>query len=294
MNDRQTTVLLIEDNPGDARLVQEALTEAAATSVALQSFTVIRVERLSDGLRKMDEHPVDVVLLDLTLPDGQGLDLLSSVQKQAPQVPVLILTGLDDEAIAIRAIQVGAQDYLIKGRSDNFRLARALLYAIERKQSLALADRVRQLERELHALEQLSATVPTSVTAKSFGMLPVREQWPERFDQFVARYSHILDMAMEEQAFRVSHQTDDKLQGIADGLGFLKAGPRDVIEIHQKSLQASARGQTQQKTQAYLVEGRILVLRLMGYLVNYYRNHAGNQNGKAQPAATVSGKGEGA
>ncbi len=145
-------VLLVEDNPGDARLIWEMLAEAKGTRFDLQYAS-----RLSAGLERLAAGGIDVVLLDLSLPDSQGLDTFARVQAQAPQVPVIVLTGLDDETLAIKAVREGAQDYLVKGQVDSHLLARAIRYALER------ARLYRETVRRLKETETLSA-VTTSLT----------------------------------------------------------------------------------------------------------------------------------
>ena len=127
------TVLLVEDNPGDARLLREIFNEPASPA-----STLIHVESMSEAEKHLAEHEVDVVLLDLALPDAQGLGALRRARTAAPRVPVVVLTGLDDEALAAQALQEGAQDYLVKGRIvggsevETRGLFRALRYAVER------------------------------------------------------------------------------------------------------------------------------------------------------------------
>lgn len=121
-------ILLVEDNPADARFFREVLHEARATQ-----FTLEHVEQLSDALTRLTEERFAVVLLDLSLPDSWGFDTISRVQACAPQVPIVVLTGLDDEALAVRAVQEGAQDYLVKGQVEPGTLVRALRYAVERQ-----------------------------------------------------------------------------------------------------------------------------------------------------------------
>ncbi|MGD0919607.1 MAG: response regulator, partial [Thermodesulfobacteriota bacterium] len=123
-------VLLIEDNPGDARLVKEMLIDEGANKFSLAHVGLIR-----EGLSLLRDEDYHVVLLDLSLPDGHGLDTIRQVCAEAPHLPVVILTGFDDETIAIRAVQEGAQDYLVKGQMDSNLLARAIRYAIERKRA---------------------------------------------------------------------------------------------------------------------------------------------------------------
>ncbi|KCZ73016.1 putative heme/steroid binding protein [Candidatus Methanoperedens nitroreducens] len=122
-------VLLIEDNPGDARLIKEMLIEAKNIS-----FDIEWKDRLSSGLERITMGGVDVVLLDLILPDSpRGFDTFTRTQAQAPEVPIVVLTGLDDETFAINAVRRGAQDYLIKGKVDSNLLTRTIRYSIARK-----------------------------------------------------------------------------------------------------------------------------------------------------------------
>lgn len=122
-------VLLIEDNLGDAELVQEMLKEAPG------SFTIHVAERLGIGLKFLASHDVDVVLLDLGLPDSRGLETFTKLQTRFSHLPVVIMTGSNDEALGIQAVQHGSQDYLVKGQVEGRLLRRTLVYAIERKKA---------------------------------------------------------------------------------------------------------------------------------------------------------------
>jgi diguanylate cyclase (GGDEF)-like protein/PAS domain S-box-containing protein len=123
-----TTVLVIEDNPGDARLLREMFNEQRS-----EDITFTDVECLADAERALAKGGIDVVLLDLGLPDAQGLEAIERVEAVAPGVAIVVLTGMDDEAVAIQALQGGAQDYLVKGQIEARGLFRALRYAVERK-----------------------------------------------------------------------------------------------------------------------------------------------------------------
>ncbi|AKJ00126.1 signal transduction histidine kinase [Archangium gephyra] len=123
-------LLLVEDNPGDARLLQEELKEVATTR-----FEVRHVTRMAEALAVVSEPGLDVVLLDLSLPDGHGLSNIERVVQTAPALPLVVLTGTDDEQLAMRAVHAGAQDYLVKGQATGPLLVRALRYAIERKRA---------------------------------------------------------------------------------------------------------------------------------------------------------------
>ena len=121
-------LLLVEDNPGDARLLREMLNDAGAYKTEVR-----QAESMSEAERELKERAFDIVLLDLGLPDAQGLEAVRRARAVAPRVPLVVLTGLDDESLAARALQEGAQDYLIKGQIEMRGLLRALRYAIERK-----------------------------------------------------------------------------------------------------------------------------------------------------------------
>lgn len=121
-------LLLVEDNPGDIRLIEEALAQRVNAH-----FTKDCVSRLSDALNRISAGNIDVILLDLSLPDSQGLETFVRIQQAASHMPIIVLSGLDDEVLAIDSVQKGAQDYLVKGEVDGPVLARAIHYAIERK-----------------------------------------------------------------------------------------------------------------------------------------------------------------
>ncbi|CAA7624137.1 EAL domain-containing protein [Magnetospirillum sp. SS-4] len=123
------SVLVVEDNPGDARLVELYLQEDPA-----HPFRVAKATRLADGLEILRDQSIDVVLLDLSLPDSFGMETLSSL-RAASSVPVVVLTGTADEALALEALRQGAQDYLVKGQGDGELVRRAIRYAIGRSQA---------------------------------------------------------------------------------------------------------------------------------------------------------------
>ncbi|HLP91825.1 MAG TPA: response regulator [Nostocaceae cyanobacterium] len=121
-------VLLVEDNPGDVLLLQELLQDVMSTVVEL-----IPVDLLSSALNYLAKHNYDVILLDLSLPDSQGWDSFVKIHHHAKATPIIVLTGIDDENLAIRAMQEGAQDYLVKGQVSGDLLVRSMRYAIERQ-----------------------------------------------------------------------------------------------------------------------------------------------------------------
>jgi diguanylate cyclase (GGDEF)-like protein len=126
------TVLIVEDNPAYARLVQETLRDGGP-----EGFATETASRLSEALARLADGGIDVVLLDLGLPDARGAEGFARLSEQFPDLPVVVLTGLDDQDLAMEVVGQGAQDYLVKGRAENESLGRALRYAVERNRMQA-------------------------------------------------------------------------------------------------------------------------------------------------------------
>ncbi|MFX0091277.1 MAG: ATP-binding protein [Candidatus Hodarchaeota archaeon] len=124
-------VLLVEDNPGDARLIREMLVNSA-NSV---HFEMVLVENLDESIKCLKKEKFDVILLDLNLPDSKDLDTFIKLNAKAPDLPIVMLTGINDEIRAFKAVKNGAQDYLVKGEVDSNLLTRSIRYAIERKKA---------------------------------------------------------------------------------------------------------------------------------------------------------------
>ncbi|MGD9101655.1 MAG: response regulator, partial [Anaerolineae bacterium] len=143
-------VLLVEDNPGHAHLLREMLTRTAPSQ-----FELTHVQRLGEALQCLDEAPFDLVLLDLSLPDSWGLETFAQARAQVSDVPIIVLSSLDDESLAAQAAREGAQDYLVKGQVDGPLLVRAMHYAVERSRAEALIRAQRDLGLALGAAAEL-------------------------------------------------------------------------------------------------------------------------------------------
>ncbi|MBY0432420.1 MAG: response regulator, partial [Rhodospirillales bacterium] len=139
-------VLLVEDNPGDARLVREMLRDWDGHP---KIGAVHAVDSLAGALAALAAEAFQVVLLDLSLPDSHGLETVSRLRQAAPTIPVVVLSGTDDEEMALKAVKGGAQDYLVKGRGDGETICRAISYAIERFRA---EEALRQNEAELRTI----------------------------------------------------------------------------------------------------------------------------------------------
>ena len=145
-------LLLVEDNPGDARLLQEILREVESPPIDLAL-----VERMEEAEKALGNGTFDAILLDLSLPDTQGMDTVTRALEAAPSVPIVVLTGLDDEVAALEALRRGAQDYLRKGEVSALAMVRILRYAIERKGTQEERRRLLEREREARRLAEAAS-----------------------------------------------------------------------------------------------------------------------------------------
>jgi two-component system, cell cycle sensor histidine kinase and response regulator CckA len=215
--DRPIHVLLVEDNPGDARLLQEFLVDV--TSV---QFDLTHTDCLEKAIERLDEQRFDVVIIDLSLPDSHGLETFIKARTHSLTIPIIVLTGLDDETLAIRAMQEGAQDYLVKGQVNGNMLVRSMRYAIERKQAelarqqeikrekliSTIAERIR---RSLNLDEILNTTVAEVRQFLQADRVLIYRVLPNGVGKTIAesvlpKYPAILGMSFPEEVFPLEYQ----------------------------------------------------------------------------------------
>lgn len=169
-------ILLVEDTSADVALVREMLNR-------FQSKYTLRVaDCLSSALQHLENEVVDIVLLDLGLPDSSGLDALREVQQKRPELPIIVLTGLDDEELAAEAIALGAQDYLLKGNFDGQLVSRSMRYAVERKKLLL------KLQTALAEIKQLSGLLPICAYCKK---IKNDEGYWEQIETYIRDHSEV-------------------------------------------------------------------------------------------------------
>ncbi|HTL60040.1 MAG TPA: response regulator [Nitrospira sp.] len=154
-------ILIVEDNPGDVRLFREHL----LGDRSLEVFTLAHADRLAPALESLEQASFDAVLLDLSLPDSQGIDTLTRVRAAKPSMPIVVLTSLDDEVLGLQLLQAGAQDYLVKGELTASLLRRSLRYAAERKRAEV------ELRRSEVFLESIVENIPHMIFVKDAGEL---------------------------------------------------------------------------------------------------------------------------
>jgi len=162
MTTATSMVLLIEDDPADAQLIMEILREEQESAME-----IMHVDNLARGLEALARGGIDIVLLDLTLPDSSGYNTFDMLKKHVPTIPVIVLTGMDDKELAIRIVREGAQDYLVKSLVDYTMLTRSIRYSIERKQTLMEKDRlIIKLREAMTDVKMLSGLLPICASCK--------------------------------------------------------------------------------------------------------------------------------
>ena len=221
MSASPTRILLVEDNPGDARLIERML-EQAQDPV----YELTWVDNLSDGITHLKTQPTDVLLLDLGLPESSGLATLRTVLERVPAVPTMVvLSGLNDENAAVQAVQSGAQDYLVKGHVDSALLVRSIRYAIERSQAKqALRQANDELERRvLERTAELAATIEAL-----HAEIAERQQAEERI-RYMAHHDALTGLPNRDllqdrltQAIAYAHRNHTQLAVLFIGLNSFK------------------------------------------------------------------------
>ncbi|HEY9758138.1 MAG TPA: response regulator [Oculatellaceae cyanobacterium] len=261
MGEEKLKILVVEDDSVDRELIRRTLDGTSLT------VSVEEIETAGKALEELKKTTYDIVLLDYRLPDNNALAVLKSL-KNGTTVPIIILTGNVEKKSALEAIREGAQDFLAKDQLSSETLERSIRYSIERSQLLAelqISREREQRERELRAFQE-------SVTEFDTAPPPAMKESTFSFDQFVDEYSEILSKAMEEMAFKTTHQVPGRLRILAEQLGELHAGPKDVIDIHSSAVRQLSKKMTKVKERALNDEGRVMLVHLMGYLSLYYRN----------------------
>ncbi len=205
----QVNLLLVEDSPTDAQIVRRALRQTTGAMEVRQGlFSVVRVDRLAMARQLLRQDSFDIVLLDLQLPDSQGLDTLDEVRAAAGDVPIVVLTGSDDDGLALAAIQRGAQDYASKHAIDGRLLRRTIRHAIERgRAEIELRRHARQVE-DAHTQIEKQATE-----------LKARAEQLDRINRELDDFTYI-----------ASHDLKEPLRGIAGYCGILLEDYGDKID----------------------------------------------------------------
>ncbi|MDI6724705.1 MAG: histidine kinase dimerization/phosphoacceptor domain -containing protein [Methanobacterium sp.] len=220
MDGKIIKVLLIEDNLADIVLIKEMLKESLNTT-----FKLYDAHYLDEGLKYLEENEIDVLLLDLNLPDSQGLDTFQKANEKAPNVPIIILTAFDDEYTAVEAVKEDAQDYLTKGKVDSDLLTRSISYAIERKQIEI------ELKKYQEHLEEL-VKERTNELQKSNEKLKREIKARKKAEEEIRASLNEKKILLEE----IHHRVENNLITVSNLIGMeYTLTDKEPIEIYQES-----------------------------------------------------------
>lgn len=267
-------VLMVEDNPSDAELVHRFVTLAGKNE-----YEIAEEQSLKQAVKQLEKKAFDLILLDLNLPDSDGRTTFDTLyEREKLRTPILVLTGLGDEELGANLVRAGAVDFLVKGRFDAFLLSKVLRYARERFALLKELNHTREMEqlareretreRELRMLAEMSEVEGRRAKAP----LPLCDTAPTYFAEVVQQYEALLEIAIQHRIYRDRLPTfGEKIRSLARELGSRRASPKDLVELHSRALQTRLQRESQVRNQAFIEEGRILLLELMGYIIEYYR-----------------------
>ena len=267
-------ILLVEDDHVDVQVIKHLLTFVDNTPVLAQdlSFTLSTTDNLTQALEVIKQNNFAAVILDLTLPDAQNFDALLKIRQKSPHLPILVKTVDQDETIIVRAFQMGANGYIHMKDLDRNLLIYALRTAIERQQYIQFLSQ-QQHQLELANLENLASYIQPTITARMFASANLKETIPDVFTDLTNKYAQLLELALEEKILKIEHDISADLRTLAAKLSFLKASPKDIVDLHTKALKEKCDNLNLAKVQAYVDEGRLRLLELMGYLTSYYRKY---------------------
>ena len=224
-------------------------------------LALARASDLAETLERLAGHGADIVLLPISSQDEKGLGPLMTLRAEAPALPIVVLCAGGDEPLAVKAVQLGAADYLVMEGLYGTLAARSLRHAVE-------VARLRTVLATHYGEWSLAAGVGAGRRPA-----PLRTAFPERFAELEREYGEILDRAVEQILRRRPASLEQRLQRLANAAAELRAGPRDVVELHAAAMKQREAEHGPQRMKLYLAEGRLRLLEVMGHLVIFYRDH---------------------
>ncbi len=269
MAESPLNVLLVEDAETVAELLKIWLTESATTPMQLD-----RVLLLSEALERLGERTYDVVLLDLNLPDSEGLETVRAVVHHSPTVPIVVLTGAADPGQAIEAVKLGAQDYVVKTHMNGDSIVQSLAHAVERQRRAPRADTQRPrgwIQSEIDRIQQLAGG-SWKIDEDEGGDNSLKGREPEVFEQLAQEYTAALTAIVEAAHRGASHDPSEALASIGAQMADAWAGPADVLALHASVLRSRLSTETVGELKNQPEATRSLGLQFMGHLAASYRN----------------------
>ena len=264
MLDYPCRVLLVEDEPDDVDIVKTML-QNSRSAFFRRGFELACAETLFEAKQILSAREFEVILLDLMLPDSRNMNGLAELQTEGQGTPIIVQTALEDEIVAVKALELGACGYLPKVASDRNLLLYAIRSAIERQQQLNSLEKPQQ--QELDTLENLMANATDFQQDDS-----LKRRMPDVFTELEQRYGRLLEQYVKQKIYKVEYELTGEINIVIEQLGYLQATPKDLIEIHTAVLKQK-QSETGKSSKAFTVEGRYLLLELMGRLTTYYRRY---------------------
>ncbi|AFZ35538.1 response regulator receiver protein [Stanieria cyanosphaera PCC 7437] len=260
-------VLLVEDEPEDLEKLKTILTNARSASFR-RGFNLTRAETLAEGKQLIAQAEFEVVILDLMLPDSRGLNTLREMQSLNSKVPIIVLTSIEDEIVAVKVLELGACGYLPKNVLAQNLLIYAIRTAIERKLQLAKFEewQKQQPAQEIALLENF-------LNEQLLSSESLHKKMPDIVAEIKEHYHDLLDRFVEQKLYQVQYQIACQIDVLVEQLGYLQATPRDLVEVHSAILKQKQATLGHRQAMTYTIEGRYLLLEMMGKLAAYYRKY---------------------
>ena len=239
-----------------------------------EGAAVVKPASFDDFAAASASDTLDLLFVDVQAAGANWPDKIAMLRRRAPDVPLIAIVPADEEAQAILALQAGAQDCVSEPEIEGAGVSRTARHAIERSRFLVRRDVVQHQktrDREFGGLNAINSEPALPVTRRSFGLVPLQHSAPDEFQHLVARYGGLLDRALLGPTGRDYDQLDAELDDIANRLGLFGAGPRDAVDLHKAAMIDRLEGELARKNRAYIEEGRLLLVQLMGHLVAHYR-----------------------
>lgn len=290
--DQKANILIVDDRPANLTAMQSVLDPLGQALITALSGEA--------ALKLLLDHDVAVILLDVDMPGMDGYETARMIRERerSRHTPIIFLTAYDrDPRKVLKGYEMGAVDFIFKPvEVDEIVRYKVSVFvelyrARRREHELELEReqrRVRELQAELDHYHGMGAAPLLPVGQALYGSTPLRKASASTFDELAQRYGRVLEQALESQALRVDHDIAAQLRQLAESLGFFRAGPRDVVELHTQVLAAKTRQAPSPKAQALVGEGRFLVLELMGDLVSFYRKYYSGSRGTPSDSAATS------
>jgi CheY-like chemotaxis protein len=293
------------EEKADILIVDDRLENLAAMQSVLEPLgqTLIPAHSGQEALKLLLDRDVAVILIDVNMPGMDGFETARLIRERerSRHIPIIFLTAYEpDPTKALKGYETGAVDFIFRSAETTDILRYKVSVFVElyktRRRRIALEqeqEKIRALQAELSHYRTVVAQTALPVGEAVYGTTSIRATSDAAFEELMNRYDEILDKSLESRALKVSSDIPQDIRMLAESLGFLRAGPRDVIELHTQALTSKTKKPPAKKAQAFIEEGRFLVLELMGCLVSYYRKYyPGTQSVPAEksPASKPSSK----